>query len=266
MCYLYLKGAAYGPYTEEQVRGMVGAGRVNGNTLVFRQGGAQQWLPARDFPELMRPLATRGGPAPTDPTVTSIPVGHHTVVERVVWEGRPSAWTLCGQVIKYFASALMAVVACVLVVVNLPDAKMPGFGSDEGLVLGIIALSFCLCVVFAVPLFWQWLRLKTTKFTLTTERFTYAFGVFSRQTENLELYRIKDFTVREPFWLRLVGFGYVDVVTSDMSDRTLLERWPNKRSQAGVGAVRKPQDLAVMFRKYAERERQRHGVREIDIS
>lgn len=256
MYYLYLKGAAYGPYTEDQVRAMIATGAADAKTLVFKDGGVQQWLPASSFPVLMRPPAAGAAPPVANPTVTSIPLGHHTEVERTVWEGRPSAWTMFGALVRSLLLVLTVIVAYVLIARLLPATSRPA--------AALIAAG--LSLVVCAPVIWTWLRVKTTVFTLTTERFTYAFGVLSRQTENLELYRVKDFTVRQPFWLRLLGLGYVDVTTSDVSDRKLLQRWPSKSGQPGVGAIRKPQDVAAMFRKYAERHRQRRGVREIDVT
>lgn len=245
MYYLHLKGAAYGPYTEDQVRAMIAAGRANGKTLVFKDGGVQQWLPASNFPVLMRPPAAGTAPPVANPAVTSIPLGHHTEVERTVWEESPSAWTMFGSFVRSLLLILAVVGAYLLVA--------PRLRTSDRLAAALIALG--LSLVVSVPVFWAWLKVKTTTFTLTTERYIKASGVFSRTTRNLELYRVKDFMVDQPFWLRLLGLGYVDLVRSDVSDPKFI-----------VVAIRKPQDVAAMFRKYTERYRQRRGVREIDIT
>jgi len=245
MYYLHLKGAAYGPYTEDQVRAMIATGAANGKTLVFKDGGVQQWLPASSFPVLMRPPAAGTAPPVANPAVTSIPLGHHTEVERTVWEERPSAWTMFGSFVGCSLLILAVVGAYVFIAPRLPTSNQPA--------AALIALG--LCLLASAPVFWAWLNVKTTTCTLTTERYIEAKGVFGRKTRNLELYRVKDFTVHQPFWLRLLGLGYVDLVSSDVSDPKFV-----------VGAIRKPQDVAAMFRKYTERYRQRRGVREIDVT
>jgi len=79
--------------------------------------------------------------------------------------------------------------------------------------------------------------LKFTKWVLTTDRFTYTIGVFSRKTENLELYRIKDFTLRTPFLLWIFGYGLVDLVSSDKTD-------PNMPC---IGAIKSPQTFTKWY-------------------
>ncbi|MFZ9967690.1 MAG: PH domain-containing protein, partial [Steroidobacteraceae bacterium] len=47
-----------------------------------------------------------------------------------------------------------------------------------------------------IPLFiilWKWLVIKTTKYEITTERVRTRRGVFNKETEELELYRVRDY-------------------------------------------------------------------------
>jgi uncharacterized membrane protein YdbT with pleckstrin-like domain len=103
---------------------------------------------------------------------------------------------------------------------------------------------------------WQWIQIKTVSWTLTTERLFWQKGVFSRTVQNLELYRIKDVSLRKPFLMRLMRRGYVDFVTSDQTE---------KRDHQSLGAIVRPDDLYAMLRKYVERQRQMKGVREVDF-
>jgi uncharacterized membrane protein YdbT with pleckstrin-like domain len=47
-------------------------------------------------------------------------------------------------------------------------------------------------------------------------------GVFSKRTDELELYRVKDSTVLEPFWQRLFGLGNIVITTNDTTSPTLI--------------------------------------------
>jgi hypothetical protein len=245
MYFLYLNNAKFGPYTDEQVRGMIATGKVQPTTMVFEQGGAQHWQPVSNFPSLMRPPGKQAKAMAADPAIASIPLASGDL-ERTIWEGTPANWTILGRYIRYFFGIAGVTVVYLLVRSSVSSAFQ--------IQLACMAGGFCVLLLLAAG--WDWLVLKSRKWELTTERFTYSVGVLSRRTENMELYRIKDLTLRKPFLLRLLGYGFVDLVSSDRTDPTLVR----------IGAIRRPGDLYQMIRKYTERQRQRRGVREIDIS
>src|SRR6059036_3593048 len=81
---------------------------------------------------------------------------------------------------------------------------------------------FCWLVV---PIFFALARYFQTKckiFELTTQRFKTTSGVFSKVTDTLELYRVKDIETRQPFLSRLVGIENVQMNTSDASSPFVL--------------------------------------------
>ena len=79
-------------------------------------------------------------------------------------------------------------------------------------------------------------------------------GVFSKVTDTLELYRVKDIETRQPFLSRLVGIETVQMNTSDASSPIVL-----------VEAVPSSVGLADKLRNQVEIIRQQKRVREIDI-
>src|ERR1044071_4144545 len=87
---------------------------------------------------------------------------------------------------------------------------------------------YFLCGLFCwliVPIFFALARYLQTKckiFELTTQRFKITSGVFSKMTETLELYRVKDIETRQPFLSRLVGVENVQMNTSDASSPIVL--------------------------------------------
>ena len=243
MFYVNLNNATYGPYTELQVRQMAASGQVHGGTLVYEQGGNQQWVPASQFPSLFKSPPGSGPPAP-NPVVTSIPIAPGDV-ENTVWRGRPSTLTLLD---RFFRPTVMAVIAMVAAGFGLSYLPEDRIGLGATVMAGIV-------LVFLLWFAWQWILLKTISWTLTTERLCLEKGVLSRTTQNLELYRIKDIRLRRPFLMRLFRRGYVDFVTSDQTE---------KRDNVKLGAISRPDDLYAMMRKYVERQRQLKGVREVD--
>ena len=70
----------------------------------------------------------------------------------------------------------------------------------------------------------RFLQTKNKIYELTTERLKITEGVFSKVTETLELYRVKDLETRRPFWERAFGVENVQVNTADASTQICLDR------------------------------------------
>jgi len=95
---------------------------------------------------------------------------------------------------------------------------------------------YLLCALFCwliVPIFyaiWKWIELRSLHYELTTQRVKVRQGIFSKRTDELELYRVKDSTVIEPFWQRLFGVGSIVITTNDTTTPTLtLQALPNAK-------------------------------------
>jgi uncharacterized membrane protein YdbT with pleckstrin-like domain len=76
---------------------------------------------------------------------------------------------------------------------------------------------FVACVLL-VPIpwaFWRWLQVRNTTYTLTDQRLKTTRGVFTRTTEDLELYRVRDNRFEQSFAERLFGLGQVVLFTTD---------------------------------------------------
>ena len=96
--------------------------------------------------------------------------------------------------------------------------------------LHIYILCALLCVL-VIPIFYaivKWIQLRCRVYELTTQRVRIRQGVFSKRTDELELYRAKDSIVLEPFWQRLFGVGNIVITTNDASTPSLtLEALPH---------------------------------------
>ena len=116
---------------------------------------------------------------------------------------------------------------------------------------------FVLCLL-VIPIPWaiyKFLEVKSTRFTLTTERLRWQWGILSRRTEEVELYRVRDLGFVQPFVQRIVGLGTLEVTSTD-------ERTPVIELKAIKGA----DEVREYFREATERMRQIRGVRDIDMS
>jgi uncharacterized membrane protein YdbT with pleckstrin-like domain len=121
---------------------------------------------------------------------------------------------------------------------------------------GVYLLSGLFCWLI-VPIFFALARYLQTKckiFELTTQRLKITSGVFTKHTDTLELYRVKDIEMRQPFLSRLVGIENVQLNTSDASSPFVL-----------IDAVPSSVGLVDKLRNQVEIIRQQKRVREIDI-
>jgi uncharacterized membrane protein YdbT with pleckstrin-like domain len=121
-------------------------------------------------------------------------------------------------------------------------------------------VTFFLCILFCwliVPIFigfWRWLETRCFIYRITNERIVMTRGVLTKRTEELELYRVKDATLIEPFWLRLVSLGNIVLTTSDRTTPIV-----------SITAVPNASGLREDLRRSVERMRALKGVRETDV-
>lgn len=113
---------------------------------------------------------------------------------------------------------------------------------------------------FGIPIlllkgFWQFLVVANQKYTLTNERLFLYSGVLNKLSDEAELYRIKDFRVDQPFFLRIFSLGNVRLITSDQLNPIIT-----------IKAIENPQMVGDYFRKAVESRRVARGVREIDAN
>jgi uncharacterized membrane protein YdbT with pleckstrin-like domain len=115
---------------------------------------------------------------------------------------------------------------------------------------------FLLCI-FVIPIpwaLWQWLKVKTQVYKLTTERLLITSGILNKDTETLELYRVRDLQVTQPFFQRLLGLQTLRLITSDSSTPELE-----------IAYLPTSLGLADQFREHIEKCRMQKRVREVDI-
>lgn len=112
----------------------------------------------------------------------------------------------------------------------------------------------CILVIPIPWAIWAWLKTKNRTYSLTSERLIIRSGVFNIATETLELYRVRDLQIMEPFWLRLWGLKNIHLITTDSTTpEVILDHIPSAL------------DLGSKFRQQIEISRQKRGVREFGI-
>src|SRR5438105_5252456 len=120
--------------------------------------------------------------------------------------------------------------------------------------LYILCALFCWLIVPIFIALARYLQTKNKVYELTTERLKTTEGVFSKITDTLELYRVKDLEMRQPFWSRMCGLENVHINTSDVSTPFVL-----------IDSVPIALGLGDKIRNAVENVRLLKRVREIDI-
>lgn len=117
-------------------------------------------------------------------------------------------------------------------------------------------VPFALCIlVLPIPYaIYRWLAVKTTRFSITSQRLRKSTGILSKHFDDLELYRVKDITIAQPLIQRLVGLGTLTLVTSDATTPTVV-----------LPAIHDPHRVHDLLRAEVERRRRERGVRELDV-
>ena len=107
-----------------------------------------------------------------------------------------------------------------------------------------------------IPIFiilWKWLVVRNTRYELTTERLKIRQVVLNKKMDDLELYRVRDFKLEKPFFLRLFSLGNIILQTSDKSHPVVILR-----------AIKDGEEIREQIRNMVEACRVKKRVREVD--
>jgi uncharacterized membrane protein YdbT with pleckstrin-like domain len=134
-------------------------------------------------------------------------------------------------------------------IINLKNFVFAFLGFAAVIALTIVTgkkVLLFLSLVPAVYAFWKWMEVKSTKLTLTDQRLIIRSGIFTKITNETELYRVRDTSIEEPFFYRLFGVGNVIVYSTDEAEGKLH-----------FNAYNKPHWIKDQIRNNAEISRQR---------
>jgi uncharacterized membrane protein YdbT with pleckstrin-like domain len=127
----------------------------------------------------------------------------------------------------------------------------PSHTKDLGFHLVCLVLSWLvLPLLFSLG---RYLQTRFTKYEVTTERLRITRGILSTRMEETELYRVRDTTLEQPFFLRLFSLSSIVLRSTDLSTPGVtLEAIPNGRV------------LRENLRGAVEKMRAKRGVRTIE--
>ena len=156
--------------------------------------------------------------------------------ESLLWSGHTSQWV---HFWSYFFCLLLAVgLAIGATVLALPTG----------------ALSYLALLIPAFMWLIRWWVTKCTHYELTSQRLRIRTGILNKKVDELELFRVKDYTMEQPFLLRLVGLGNLTMITSDATSPTVA-----------IKAIPGIEDVREKLRQAVQHERDRKRVRQLDV-
>jgi uncharacterized membrane protein YdbT with pleckstrin-like domain len=155
-----------------------------------------------------------------------------SATEQIIWQGSQS------QVLNFGVFISMLLISAIIIVLSLMFFPLAA-------VLALVPIGY---------MFIQWLKVKNHRYKVTTERIFYTTGIFSKKTEAMELYRIRDVDMYEPFWQRLFKLGNVSVTSSDKTAENFM-----------LKAVPRPAELMNNIRKHVEIRRDVKRVRGVEF-
>ncbi|MCP3873237.1 MAG: PH domain-containing protein [Desulfobacteraceae bacterium] len=182
--------------------------------------------------------------------------------EKLIWKGRPSLWFATRsffRIIKtiVYCAAFLYLVKEYLPVYEIPVPKiipLPDFISIHGGAIFYILLWFLILFVFRVINFIKLvLNIICTDIHLTNEQISFREGIFNKFKKRIELYKIKDLSLYEPFFYRIMGLQNINIVAAEHT-----VRFPR------LTAVPKKADLYELLSRLVEKAREKKGVQEVD--
>ncbi len=142
------------------------------------------------------------------------------------------------------------------------DVPIGKLGKEESIWLGgpsqwVNFWPFVACIL-VIPIPWalyRYFAIRCTTFELTSQRMRLSAGIFSKTYDDIEIYRVKDITLHQPFLQRIVGLGTVTLITSDSTHPRLP-----------LPAIKDPLGVRDILREQVEIMRRERGVRELDVA
>lgn len=149
--------------------------------------------------------------------------------EQTIFRGSPSVLTRFGSL--FLATLVLAGAIAGVYLLNQPYLW----------ILAGLCFLFILGTVLVV---------KAEQYEVTTERVRHRRGIFTKRTDEIELYRVTDTTLIEPITQRVLGLGTIEFRTADATNPTF-----------SMEAIHGARNLREQLRKHVEEARERKRVR-----
>jgi len=225
-------GKQLGPYSLDEARALVLSGHLDAIDWAWTDG-ATQWVPLNEVP----------GFSSAPPAPSSAPAAAVAAAEQELWRGHPS------QILNFNIYFFWACILIVALAVTVALVESQQCSQEWGLIIfGGVALLGLIQVSVA------YLHLRAIEYVVTSQRVRIVSGIFSKDIQEIELFRVKDTMAHQSFFLRLFGLGTITVLSGD-------ERQP----RLVLSGIPRAIELREKLRQEVMTLRQRFGVRELDV-
>ena len=99
-----------------------------------------------------------------------------------------------------------------------------------------------------------YLVIKNKKYELTQERLILRSGVLNKKIEELELFRVRDYSIEKPFIYNIFGLGNIILTSSDKTNPYIK-----------LEALKDIEDLKNKIRNAVQITRKNNGVKDLEI-
>jgi membrane protein YdbS with pleckstrin-like domain len=232
-------GKQLGPYTLDEARAQVLAGKLSPTDWAWPDD-ATDWILLKDVPGFT--LATKP-PPPAAGAISPVATPGIAAEEQEMWSGHPSQILNLGIYLFWGMVVLLTAVGSFLFV---SDVASPAFWIS--IILGVVTLIALVNVAIA------YFHLRGVHYVVSTQRVRIVSGLFSKEIQEIELFRVKDTMTHQSFFLRLFGLGTITILSGD-----------EKQPRLVLSGVPQAVELREKIRAEVMTLRQRFGVREVDV-
>lgn len=227
-------GLQLGPYSLEQARTLVLEGTIDADDWAWPDG-ATEWVQLRNVPGF-----TAAKAPPSKPPGPAQPLAAVSAAEEEdLWRGHPS------QILNLHIYLFWGIILAATLVLALV------FADNHYWALGIFGI---VAIVGLAQSAWAYFHLRMIEYIITTQRVRVISGLFSKEVQEIELFRVKDTSARQAFFQRIFGLGTITILSGDEKQpRLVLDGVPN--------AI----EMRERLRQEVMSLRQRFGVRELDV-
>jgi len=239
------EGQQLGPYSLHDARSLVLNGSISAGDWAWYDG-ATDWVPLNQVPGFTvishappvhapaPQIIVNQQPAAQTSQSASVPN------EEQIWKGSPSRWLMLKSVLFW-----LMVFFALIIAMSVVDADTRSAVALIFLITGLLA---------AIQIILGTLMLRSTTYIVTNQRVKVMRGILSKSIDEIELFRAKDTSVQQSFFLRILGRGNLTILSGDAKN-PLIVLW----------AIPKAMELREKLRQHILSLRQRYNVRELDV-
>lgn len=83
----------------------------------------------------------------------------------------------------------------------------------------------CIAAVICLMIAWyQYLQILFIRYHISADVLQISTGIFFKQTDSMELFRIKDYSITQSFWMQLFRLMHVKLVSTDQTNPSVILR------------------------------------------